>query len=160
MANEVSIVKKIDQIENQITGKKQLANIVDALKKLANNLETEDLYIEYEKYNDETRCTKEVVILLEVHKVPEYLVDEDLKSGGLAGLLGDKFKDCWENKLSQMRNMIAHNKPICYELYREILKIIYDVNLLFDAAMSYVSSYLDTMEDIENNRYEDIYEKK
>ena len=35
-------------------------------------------------------------------------------------ILDEEFKEQWNNGLSKMRNMVAHNKPICKELFSDI----------------------------------------
>jgi len=82
-------------------------------------------------------------------------------------ILDDEFKSCWENKLSKMRNMIAHNKPICKELYKDIIAICNWMHEKFNECDAYIESsfYSDeegvrsALEDmeIEKERYESDY---
>ena len=82
-------------------------------------------------------------------------------------ILDDDFKSCWENKLSKMRNMIAHNKPICKELYEDIIAICNWMHEKFNECDAYIESnfYSDeegvrcALEDmeIEKERYESDY---
>lgn len=82
-------------------------------------------------------------------------------------ILDDEFKNYWENKLSKMRNMIAHNKPICKELYEDINAICNWMHEKFNECDAYIESsfYSDeegvrsAIEDmeIEKERYESDY---
>jgi|GEM_PF-2408066 len=82
-------------------------------------------------------------------------------------ILDDEFKNYWENKLSKMRNMIAHNKPICKELFEDIIEICNWMHEKFNECDAYIESsfYSDeegvrsALEDmeIEKERYESDY---
>lgn len=53
-------------------------------------------------------------------------------------ILDEDFKECWKNKLSKMRNMIAHNKPICKDLYDDIIEICKYMHKKFDECDEYI----------------------
>jgi len=55
-------------------------------------------------------------------------------------ILDDEFTNYWENILSKMRNMIAHNKPICKELYEDIIAICNWMHEKFNECDAYIES--------------------
>lgn len=63
------------------------------------------------------------------------------KSEDIITILDSDFRKLWESELSKMRNMVAHNKPICKELYNEIIENCRIVNEKFDKCFDYIDSY-------------------
>ena len=61
-----------------------------------------------------------------------------LNHQGILVILDDDFKSCWENRLSKMRNMIAHNKTICKELYEDIIAICICMHQKFNECDAYI----------------------
>lgn len=63
----------------------------------------------------------------------------------LKDILDDNFRKLWEKELSKMRNMVAHNKPICNELYDDMITTCRSIDQKFDECIDF----------IENNFYSD-----
>ncbi len=78
-------------------------------------------------------------------------ISEDLRS-----ILDDRFVDVWVGKLSQMRNMVAHNKPICKELYYDIIETCKWVNDKFNKCINFIEIYFYTDEEGVLSAIEDI----
>ena len=90
----------------------------------------------------------------------------------LRGILDEDFKTLWENQLSKMRNMVAHNKPICTDLYNDIIAACRIVDKKFDKCIEFIESnfypdeegVLSALEDMEYREkkleFEDIQRKR
>ncbi len=65
---------------------------------------------------------------------------EILKSEDLRDILDKEFRTIWENDLSKMRNMVAHNKPICKELHDDIISTCQTINTKFDKCIEYIEN--------------------
>lgn len=59
----------------------------------------------------------------------------------LRTILDNDFRDLWENELSKMRNMIAHNKPVCRELFRDIVAKCDEANKKFDECFDFINQH-------------------
>lgn len=91
----------------------------------------------------------------------------NLKYRDISVILDDEFKNYWKNELSKMRNIVAHNKPICKELYEDIINLCNWMHERFNECDAYIErsfysdeegvrSALEDME-IEKGRYEYDY---
>lgn len=56
-------------------------------------------------------------------------------------ILDSDFRALWENELSKMRNMVAHNKPICQELYNDICSKCDEANRKFDECFDFINGH-------------------
>lgn len=59
----------------------------------------------------------------------------------LGTILDNEFRDLWENELSKMRNMIAHNKPVCRELFNDIVSNCDEANKKFDECFDFINQH-------------------
>lgn len=64
-----------------------------------------------------------------------------IKREDLRDILDDGFKALWKEELSKMRNMVAHNKPICKELYDDIINTCKKVDRKFNRCLEFIESY-------------------
>lgn len=74
-----------------------------------------------------------------------FIEEEFIEKKYLKDILDDNFRKSWEKELSKMRNMVAHNKPICNELYDDIINTCMTIDQKFNECIDF----------IENNFYSD-----
>ena len=59
----------------------------------------------------------------------------------LGTILDNDFRELWGNELSKMRNMIAHNKPVCRELFNDIVSNCDEANKKFDECFDFINQH-------------------
>lgn len=105
-------------------------------------------------------------------EIRDWRSSDILEREDLRDILDEDFRTLWENQLSKMRNMIAHNKPICTELYNDIIADCRIVDEKFDKCIKFIESnfypdeegVLSALEDMEYReeklKFEDIERKR
>lgn len=73
--------------------------------------------------------------------IRDWGTDQVVQRADLKTFLDSNFKELWEGKLSKMRNMVAHNKPICKELYDDIIQTCQSVNEIFDKCFEFIERF-------------------
>lgn len=86
-----------------------------------------------------------------IQKISEYkacLVQLNVWDKYFEPLLGDQFNELWST-FNSMRNMVAHNKPICLDLYYDTNQTINDIHQIFDSVVEKFNETFKSTEDIE-----------
>ncbi|KRE10126.1 hypothetical protein ASE46_00750 [Bacillus sp. Root239] len=125
------------------------------------NLQVNDLIILLTKaYDDKNISDQELITYIKeddvdldhiMQKVNDYkkgLVQLNVWDKYFQPLLGVQFNKLW-SKFNHMRNMVAHNKPICLELYNDTNKTIHEIDQIFDLLVEDFNENFRSTEDIE-----------
>jgi hypothetical protein len=156
----------VDEVGETVTSKlSRLKELVDN-DACVNDLSTQIKLIE-EAINNREHVFGDKPSKKDEEEAIEFFGTKDvLNYRDLLVILDDEFKDRWR-KLSKMRNTVAHNKPICKELYQDILNLCQWMHNKFGECGAYIESsfYSDeegvrsALEDmeIEKEKYESDY---
>ncbi|KWX73544.1 hypothetical protein [Paenibacillus jilunlii] len=90
--------------------------------------------------------TNTVNLLIEEYKASSQ--DKDIWNKYFVEILGEQFPGYWEF-LKNSRNMVAHNKPVCNQLYNDTKDMIAEVNSVFDGVEEKYKEMFKTYEEIE-----------
>ena len=134
----------------------------DLIKFLENAYEVEQADVEVKQYfKSESICDKLVqegenkVSDIIKNDMTDILKKYSVWNLYIRNILGIDFKDSWL-EFSKMRNMVAHNRPICKELYNDFIKKENYLNDRFDKLKSYISEHFDNV----NKERIDLLENK
>jgi len=108
------------------------ADINDILKQIS---EVEKLISKRKNVFDDKASEEEKAAALRDWGSVDIVEREDLRD-----ILNEDFRKLWEDKLSKMRNMVAHNKPICTDLYDDIIETCRIVHEKFDKCIELIES--------------------
>jgi|GEM_PF-5805278 len=75
----------------------------------------------------------------------EYLSLQSIWDTDIKGMLPDDFNDSWK-EFTNMRNMIAHNKPICLKLKQDIEEMVKKLEEILDGLKSNIDIKLTSIE--------------
>lgn len=112
---------------------KDEADISDIYKQI---LKVQELICKRRYIFDDKPTEEERADAIRVWGTAEVIEREDLRD-----ILDDDFLTLWEEELSKMRNMVAHNKPICRELYYDIIETCEKADKKFDKCIEFIESY-------------------
>ncbi len=121
----------------------------DLIKFLESVYEVEQVENEVKEYFIKTSTSNEL-IQKGVDKVSETIkmqMSEILQKYSIWNLyiediLAEDFRDLWL-QFSKMRNMVAHNKPICKKLHNDFIKTENNLNERFDKLKTYIKEHFD-----------------
>ncbi|MBU8769548.1 hypothetical protein [Cytobacillus oceanisediminis] len=88
------------------------------------------------------------IILQKVKEYKSGLIQQNIWEKDFEPVLGGQFNELW-GKFNQMRNMVAHNKPICLDLYNDTISTIRDIDQIFDGVIEHFNKTFKSIEDIE-----------
>lgn len=137
-------------------------SITSRLESLNNSLSDD---IEYKKINNQIIKITEKVNKRKKVFDDTMKVENENKIDNLGTILDNDFRDLWENELSKMRNMIAHNKPICRELFNDIVDKCDEANKKFDQCFDFINKHFYSDEEgvesaLEDMAYEEAKKKR
>lgn len=153
--NEDSIASKLSQLKALVDNDASVSELLEEIRLIEESVNNR----EYVFSGKPSKEDEEEAIKL-------FGSSDVLNHRDMLTILDDEFKDYW-GKLSKMRNMIAHNKPICKELYEDTITICNWIHEKFNECDTYIESsfYSDeegvrgALEDmeVEKERYESDY---
>lgn len=112
-----------------------ISSVIHSVReKLNNHANTDDIFKEIAIVEQLIKKSKNIFSEEENHSFLEFEESEN----DIRGILNQDFIDLWEKKLSKMRNTIAHNKPICKELYDDIIETCRQVDKKFDQCLEFI----------------------
>ncbi|MDE5055249.1 hypothetical protein NDK25_23830 [Niallia taxi] len=138
------------------------------------NLQVNDLIKLLQKaYDNKKISDNELITLIKQEGTDITQVISDYKEGltqlsiwekYFKEILGNSFDALW-NEFNSMRNMVAHNKPICFDLYNDTVNNITSIKTIFEAvARDFKNRFKSTEEiEIEDFFYElngDLYDER
>lgn len=154
----VELQKMIDEVSEHYINRNDLLIKIKSLKKEIENNSRNVFEENIEEYNNQ-RMINEIKIIIDANKIDEKYIDKPIRTIGITGILGEGFCDRWENKISKMRNMVAHNKMICKDLYRDIKNECSEIQKIIKCCEQLVELNISSEEDLEREYLEYKHEK-
>jgi|LGOV01.1.fsa_nt_gb hypothetical protein len=121
------------------SGKTIKANLENILEEMTGGIDCKDLNSNIQKLKNV--CSKRIKIFDDVSAKQQCDKDFGLKDEDLRTILDTNFRALWTTDFANMRNMIAHNKPICKELHTDFFENCRIVNEKFDKCFEYIDTH-------------------